>query len=121
MAQGSPAIPVSTLGNGTAPRRTVDHAVGVLKAVGHPLRFRIVDLLAKYPALSVSQLCNVLETKQPIISQQLSILRRGNVVNGRRAGNRVLYSLASERVGELVRLFHSGEVSLKEVRQDALQ
>ena len=52
MAQGSPAVSISSMGNGTVPHETVDAAVGILKAVGHPLRFRIVDLLARYPALS---------------------------------------------------------------------
>lgn len=105
MAQGSPAA--VTKSNGVAratPRESVNNAVAILKAVGHPLRFQIVDLLARQPARSVTELCDALDTKQPIISQQLSILRRGEVVHGRRNGNRVLYSLKSHRVGEIVRV-----------------
>ena len=105
MAQGSPATVASPNGVGNAaPTESVSNAVAILKAVGHPLRFQIVDLLARRPARSVSELCDALDTKQPIISQQLSILRRGQVVHGRRNGNRVLYSLKSHRVGEIVRV-----------------
>jgi len=102
MAQTSPHV------NGSEERRPdrdpVEDAVTLLKAVGHPLRFRIADLLTRHPALSVTELCTVLDTKQPIISQQLSILRKSRVVTGRRDGNRVLYALASSRVAAIVRL-----------------
>ncbi len=105
MTQGSPAVHASR--NGRADDQdSVNGAVTLLKAVGHPLRFRIVDLLARHSALSVTELCTVLDTKQPIISQQLSILRKGLVVKGNRHGNRVLYSLASDRVARLVQLLH---------------
>jgi ArsR family transcriptional regulator len=104
MTHGSPATFTSAGTVSAAPKDSVNTAVAILKAVGHPLRFQIVDLLARHPARSVSELCDALDTKQPIISQQLSILRRGHVVHGRRNGNRVLYSLKSHRVGEIVRV-----------------
>jgi ArsR family transcriptional regulator len=85
----------------------VTEAVTLLKAIGHPLRFRIADLLTRQPALSVSEVCTLLDTKQPIISQQLSILRKSRVVVGRRDGNRVIYAMASARVAEIVRLLRN--------------
>ena len=103
MTQGSPAVLQSAI-DGRPDAESVKAAVTVLKAVGHPLRFRIVDLLASHSALSVTELCTYLCTKQPIISQQLSILRRGRVVKGSRNGNRVLYSLASDQIDRLVDL-----------------
>lgn len=103
MTQGSPAV-LSNLVETRSDADSVHAAVKVLKAVGHPLRFRIVDLLASHSALSVTELCTFLRTKQPIISQQLSILRRGRVVTGNRAGNRVLYSLANDQIDRLVDL-----------------
>ena len=122
MAQGSPVFSTSPLDRITARRDGVRSAVSVLKAVGHPLRFQIVDLLSQHPALSVTQLCSVLDTKQPIISQQLSILRRGQVVQGRRIGNRVLYSLKSHRVGEIVRLLTAeDEISWEEVSRERVR
>jgi ArsR family transcriptional regulator len=113
MAQGSPAVnhtaPTNGPATGALPAEAVQGAVQVLKAVGHPLRFRICSLLARHPALSVTELCDELSTKQPIISQQLSILRRGRVVDGRRIGNRVLYSLTRKRVGRIVRMLQGEE------------
>jgi ArsR family transcriptional regulator len=55
----------------------------------------------------VSEVCTLLDTKQPIISQQLSILRKSRVVVGRRDGNRVIYAMASARVTEIVRLLRN--------------
>ena len=107
MTQGL-SVTVTHPSTSTAPpREVVRSAVSVLKAVGHPLRFRIVDLLTEGERLSVSELCDRLKTRQPIISQQLSILRRRHVVRGLRDGNRVLYSLDHEHVGEIVRLLKS--------------
>jgi ArsR family transcriptional regulator len=119
MTHGSPAIVASTPDDGKLPREVVHAAVSVLKAVGHPLRFRIVDLLAQHSALSVTELCGVLSTKQPIVSQQLSILRRGRVVRGRRNGNRVLYSLTSEKVGDIIRILKNSH-DLSSIRQGEL-
>lgn len=110
MTHGSPATFTSPVdADPPVSRDSVNHAVTMFKAVGHPLRFQIVDLLARHPARSVSELCDALDTKQPIISQQLSILRRGQVVHGRRNGNRVLYSLKNHRVGEIVRIIRNGD------------
>jgi ArsR family transcriptional regulator len=103
MTQGSPAVLQSAV-ESRPDAESVKAAVTVLKAVGHPLRFRIVDLLASHSSLTVTELCTFLCTKQPIISQQLSILRRGRVVKGSRNGNRVLYSLASDQIDRLVDL-----------------
>ncbi len=108
MTQGSPVTVTNSPGESAPPREVVRSAVSVLKAVGHPLRFRIVDILSRRTRLSVTELCALLRTRQPIISQQLSILRRRKVVNGFRDGNRVLYSLQNENVGEIVRLLRTG-------------
>ncbi len=107
MTQGLPAAATSARADTSPHRDVVRSAVGVLKAVGHPLRFRIVELLTRQSRLSVTELCSVLKTRQPIISQQLSILRRHEVVKGFRDGNRVLYSLQHDCVGEIVRLLKS--------------
>lgn len=105
MAQTSPPVPGSE--ERRPGRDSVTEAVTLLKAIGHPLRFRIADLLTRQPALSVSEVCTLLDTKQPIISQQLSILRKSRVVVGRRDGNRVIYAMASARVAEIVRLLRN--------------
>ena len=65
----------------------------VLKAVGHPLRLRLLEGLAGGPC-SVQTLVAGLGEPQAIVSQHLKVMRTGGVVISRREGTHVIYSLA---------------------------
>ncbi|MBT3218416.1 MAG: winged helix-turn-helix transcriptional regulator [Proteobacteria bacterium] len=67
-------------------------AAELLKALGHPLRLRIIALLANKEA-SVNELVEQLDVKQPIVSQQLRILRLSGLVESRREGGYSAYFL----------------------------
>ena len=62
------------------------------KALAHPLRIRILDLL-RSGELGVNELCARLEVEQSTLSQQLAILRTRDIVTSRKRGNNVLYSV----------------------------
>ena len=64
----------------------------VFKAVGEPIRVRIVAMLA-HGELCVCHIHSTLEEPQPTVSRHLSVLRRAGVVRGRRAGSWVYYEL----------------------------
>ena len=72
----------------------------MLKAVAHPLRLRIVDLLAREP-LHVGALAEQLGAAQPVVSQQLRILRMQGLVRFRTEGGLSIYELTQP---ELLRL-----------------
>lgn len=65
----------------------------VLKAVGHPLRLRLLEGLAGGPS-TVQALVASLGEPQAIVSQHLKVMRTGGVVVTRREGTHVIYSLA---------------------------
>lgn len=71
------------------------------KALGHPLRIRVLELLSERDH-AVSELVAVTDVEQPHLSQQLAILRRAGFVTARRDGSAVHYSLADERIAELL-------------------
>ena len=71
------------------------------KTLGHPLRIRVLELLSERER-SVSELLEHVEVEQPALSQQLGVLRRGGFVLGRREGTHVIYTLADERVADLL-------------------
>jgi DNA-binding transcriptional ArsR family regulator len=73
------------------------------KALGHPLRIRVLELLSDGER-SVTDLLQDVEVEQPYLSQQLAVLRRAGFVVARREGANVIYTLADERVGELLAL-----------------
>ena len=78
-----------------------EQAATLLKAVGHPLRLRIVALLCQGP-LHVTALAERLEVKQPVVSQQLGILRLHGAVSATRLDGFALYELAETRLRKLV-------------------
>lgn len=80
----------------------VDHTVEVLKALAHPVRLRIVlGLLTQ--ACPVNHMAECLRIAQPVVSQQLRILRQTGILKQNRVGKQVYYELADEEVMRVVR------------------
>jgi ArsR family transcriptional regulator len=71
----------------------LEEAATVLKAVAHPVRLRIVELL-ETGEKTVTELLTCLGTQQAYTSQQLNILKSRGVVAARRNGNQIHYSIA---------------------------
>ncbi len=69
----------------------------LLKAIGHPVRLHIVDLLRQEPEC-VCHLSAALDKPQPYISQQLAILRSAGVIMDEREGTYIFYRLADANV-----------------------
>jgi len=67
----------------------------LFRALGDETRLRIVALLA-HGELCVCHLEQALELSQPNISRQLGVLRAAGVVDARRDGSWMYYSLASQ-------------------------
>lgn len=69
--------------------------VDIMKALAHPLRYRIVRYLNDGEQ-NVGELKTATGIGQPALSQQLGVLRQANVVVTRRDGKLVYYSLSAE-------------------------
>jgi ArsR family transcriptional regulator len=69
----------------------------ILKAIAHPARLHIVDLLRRSPEC-VCHLSAALAKSQPYVSQQLAVLRNAGVIVDEREGANVFYRLADEAV-----------------------
>ena len=73
------------------------------KALSHPLRIRILELLAEGDK-NVNELQTLIGSEGSAVSQQLSILRSKNIVSGQKDGNRVLYSLRDPMINDLLNI-----------------
>lgn len=73
----------------------------LLKAIGHPVRLQIVDLLRVEPEC-VCHISAALNKPQPYVSQQLAILRNARVIVDERDGTNVFYRLADDNVARQV-------------------
>ncbi|WCK55954.1 metalloregulator ArsR/SmtB family transcription factor [Aneurinibacillus sp. Ricciae_BoGa-3] len=71
------------------------------KALSHPLRIRILELLAEGEK-SVNEIQSSLHSEGSAVSQQLSILRAKNIVVGTKDGKRVVYALRDPMIINLL-------------------
>lgn len=74
-----------------------------LKALGHEGRWLMLQSLSE-GEMSVTELEQRLHSRQAAVSQQLARLRYEKLVETRREGNQIIYSLADDRVREVVDL-----------------
>jgi ArsR family transcriptional regulator len=73
------------------------HAAEVLKAVAHPLRLQIIEVLED-GELSVGEIMDALGEKQAITSQQLNLMKAKGVLASRREGAKVYYRIENPNV-----------------------
>jgi DNA-binding transcriptional ArsR family regulator len=96
------------------------------RALAHPVRIRILEILSKGER-SVQELQEALGLDQPLVSQQLAVLRNKNVVASRKEGTTVRYLIRDPIVGELLdvarRIFNNQligtQTMLRELRREA--
>ena len=87
------------------------HTVEILKAMGDPLRLRLLRLLRQREAC-VCELVEALAIPQYQASKHLRVLRDAGLVQDRRVGNWVHYSLASHARPFLSALFDALDTHL---------
>jgi DNA-binding transcriptional ArsR family regulator len=80
---------------------TAQRAAIVLKAVAHPVRLRIIELL-KGGEKCVGDIFAALEIKQSITSQHLNMMRDKQVLTCRREGAKVYYRIQNPNVIKLL-------------------
>ena len=77
----------------------------MLKALSHENRLLILCLLAEGEK-SVSELEDIMDMPQAAVSQQLARLRFDGLVNARRDGRSIHYSIASDEVSSVIETLH---------------
>jgi DNA-binding transcriptional ArsR family regulator len=73
------------------------------RALAHPTRIRMVEILVR-SGRTVQELQEALTLDQPIVSQQLAVLRNQGIVTAQKEGLSVRYTLRDPLVGELLDL-----------------
>ena len=71
------------------------------RALAHPARIRILETLVRRDR-TVQELQEQLALDQPVVSQQLAVLRHQGIVSARKEGSSVLYALRDPLVGSLL-------------------
>ena len=96
------------------------------KALAHPIRIRILEILVSGER-SVQELQKALGLDQPTVSQQLAVLRAKNIVDARKTGTVVRYTVRDATLRALLdvarRIFDNHligtQTMLRDLRREA--
>lgn len=96
------------------------------RALAHPARIRLLEILVKGDR-SVQELQEALGLGQPVVSQQLAVLRNQGIVTSTKQGLSVRYAVRDPAIAELLavarRIFNNHLVDtggmLKELKREA--
>ena len=75
----------------------VEDTAHVLRCLGHPLRLRILDVLEKDGECTVTQIYEALQVEQAVASQHLTTMWDKGILQRRKDGVHVYYSIGDER------------------------
>ncbi|MEG0483578.1 MAG: metalloregulator ArsR/SmtB family transcription factor [Acinetobacter sp.] len=78
-------------------RDSASSVVNILKSLANTDRLLILCHLAQ-EELNVSEIEEKTKVNQPTLSQQLTMLRKSNVVSTRRVGKQIYYSIKDEKL-----------------------
>lgn len=75
----------------------------VFKALSHPTRLQVVMLLKEGP-LCVCDILPQLESEQSNTSQHLTVLKNQGIVDNKKDGSKVIYSIKSPEVYKMIEI-----------------
>ena len=98
------------------------------RALAHPIRIHVLEILVRGDR-TVQELQEALGLEQPIVSQQLAVLRNQGIVVARKDGASMRYTLRDPLVGDLLevarRIFNNQLASthgmLRELKRESLR
>lgn len=82
--------------------KKIDRAAYVLKAVAHPLRIKIIQMLNENKELNVSAIYKNLNAEQSLISHHLINMRDKGILDIRRSGKNIYYFLVDTAIAEVI-------------------
>ncbi len=77
-------------------------AASKLRAISHPMRIAIIELLSGDSHLSVTEIYNALNIEQATASHHLNILKNKGVLVSKRDGKKIYYSLRNSTLTEII-------------------
>ena len=80
----------------------LEMAASKLRAISHPMRIAIIDLLANSSKLSVTEIYETLGIEQATASHHLNILKNKNILTSKREGKKIYYTLRSLTLTDII-------------------
>ena len=82
-------------------KKVAERVAEIMKAVAHPVRLQIIELL-NTKEMCVGDIVEAVGGKQAITSQQLNMMRDKGVLSSRRDGAKVYYRIENKNVIKLL-------------------
>lgn len=101
--------------NNMTPYEVYKHKAQIIKAMGHPSRLMMIDALAEGEKC-VCELQQIVGSDMSTVSKHLSVLRHAGLVDDRKQGLQVFYSL---RVPCIINFFGCVEAVMEQRSQAA--
>jgi DNA-binding transcriptional ArsR family regulator len=79
-----------------------EKAAYILKAVAHPTRLAIIQLLEQEDGLSVNEICEALDCEQSLISHHLINMKLRGILQSHKDGLNMYYSLKEHEVTKIL-------------------
>lgn len=90
--------------------KRVEKAAYVLKAVAHPLRIKIIQMLNENKELNVSTIYKNLNAEQSLISHHLINMRDKGILDIRRSGKNIYYFLVDTTISEVIECIYKSKI-----------
>lgn len=75
----------------------------ILRALAHPLRIKILGFIDQHSELNVNKIYHTLNLEQSITSQHLRIMKNAGLVEAKKEGKYMYYSIKYEQIEQVVR------------------
>jgi DNA-binding transcriptional ArsR family regulator len=99
-----------TSNNVTNDDKRIDKAAYVLKAIAHPLRIKIIQMLNENKELNVSAIYKNLNAEQSLISHHLINMRDKGILDIRRSGKNIYYFLVDTAVADVIECIYKSKI-----------
>jgi DNA-binding transcriptional ArsR family regulator len=87
-----------------------------LKAVGHPIRLKLLCLIAEEDDPCVTDLWRCLQQPQPVISQHLAILKENGIVSAEVQKTKRVYTIVDPFIKEIVARVRAAEAQSQKAK-----
>ena len=83
-------------------RSALEKSASLFRALAHPVRLEIVEMIHKNGSLNVTEIYQKLKLEQAIVSNHLAILRKKAILKTRREGKMIHYSVNPLTLGRVM-------------------
>ena len=82
----------------------LENSTEFMRAIAHPIRIAIIDLLHQNGTLTVTDIHTRLNIEQAIASHHLRIMKDKGILTHKRSGKNTYYGLQTDKINNIIRI-----------------